>query len=111
MKGKKESNSKAKTDKVADTGESFGKISTKADLKSFLNNVRDKMADGVSAPIYAMSAVNHVLNHPSIYQLLDNETKEIARDIWLRLKQSGLQVRNPALLFTAEENGVGTTAS
>lgn len=78
-------------------------ISTSADLKTFLQSVRDKMTDDVAAPIYAMSAMNRVLNLPKIYELLDNENKEIARDIWLRLKQSGLQVRTPPMLFGNEE--------
>jgi hypothetical protein len=54
--------------------------------------------DGLSA-IHALSALSSVLNSPDVYRLLDNEGKEIARDIFLRIKQSGLQLRNPALLF------------
>ena len=78
-------------------------IATSADLKVFLQNIRDKMTEEVAAPIYAMSAMNRVLNLPRIYELLDNDNKEIARDIWLRLKQCGLQIRIPPLLFGAEE--------
>jgi hypothetical protein len=78
-------------------------IKTKAHLKAFLNNIRDRITDNGAAPIYAMSAMNHVMTLPAIYDLLDNENKEIARDIWLRIKQSGLQVRMPSLLFSADE--------
>lgn len=102
MKGKKDV--KAKTAKAgALDGETFGEISSKADLKTFLLNVRDKMAENAAPPIYAVSAVNHALQLPDIYNLLDNDNKEIARDIWLRLKQSGLQLRNPPMLFGADE--------
>ncbi len=82
-------------------------IKTKAQLKAFLNSIRDKMGDNTAAPIYAMSAMNHILTLSAVYELLDNETKEIARDVWLRIKQSGLQVRMPSLLFSAEEIEVG----
>lgn len=80
-----------------------GSITSKEELKSFLLSIRDKMAEQSAASIFAVSAVHHVLNLPNIYSLLDNENKEIARDIWLRLKQAGLQLRNPPLLFKPEE--------
>lgn len=105
MKGKKEI--KAKSSKNgADENAGFENISSKTDLKNFLLNVRDKMAEEVAAPVYALSAINHVMTLPGIYNLLDNENKEIARDIWLRLKQSGMQLRNPPILFgTDTEDG------
>lgn len=83
----------------------FGKISTSEDLKGFLRNVLDKMSDDQAAPVYSLAVMNHLLNLPDIYTLLDNENKELARDIWLRLKASGVQLRNPPLLFGAENEG------
>lgn len=103
MKSKKESKGKNGKGMVGD-GERFGEISTKAELKTFLLNVRDKMAEGAAAAIYSLSAMNFVLNLPDIHGMLDNENKELARDIWLRLKQAGVQLRNPPMLFTAEED-------
>ncbi|RIL09523.1 MAG: hypothetical protein DCC75_06325 [Proteobacteria bacterium] len=78
-------------------------IRSKAELKVFLQNVRDKMAERSAAPVFALSAMNHILNLPEIYSLMDNENKEIARDVWLRLRQGGLQLRNPPLLFAEDE--------
>lgn len=78
-------------------------ITTKDELKSFLLSIRDKMAEQSAASIFAVSAVHHILSLPNIYSILDNENKEVARDIWLRLKQSGMQLRNPPLLFKPEE--------
>ncbi|MFM1847820.1 MAG: hypothetical protein RL417_1294 [Pseudomonadota bacterium] len=102
MRGKKEAKAKSVKGMGAD-GERFGDISSKAELKTFLLNVRDKMADGAAAAIYSLSAMNFVMNLPDIHGLLDNENKELARDIWLRLKQAGVQLRNPPMLFTPEE--------
>ena len=83
--------------------ESFGAIATKADLKKFLVRIRDRMADESAAAIYAASAMYYVLGLNNIYEILDSENKEIARDIWLRLKTAGFQMRNPPLLFGADE--------
>jgi hypothetical protein len=78
-------------------------ITTKEELKTFLQSLRDKMREQVAASIFAVSAIHYVLNLQNIYTVLDNENKEIARDIWLRLKQSGMQLRNPPLLFRPDE--------
>ena len=79
-------------------------ITTVEELKTHLNCIRDKMSEGLAAPIYAVTAMNQLLNEPVIYKLLTEETKELARDIWLRLKHAGLQLRNPPILFGMEAN-------
>lgn len=88
---------------LSGTSEEYGSLATTEDVKAFLHTILDKMREEVAAPIYVVSAMNHVMNLPQIYKLLDKESKEIARDIWLRLKANGLQVRNPSLLFEPEE--------
>ena len=95
---------KGKAAKEAGETSTTSTIATKTDLKNFLLNIRDKMTEQVAAPIYAASAMNQVLNMPEVYDLLDKTNKEIARDIWLRLKQAGMQVRNPPMLFSADED-------
>ena len=102
MKGKKDKQSV--DDKVIDSVS----ISTPAELRSFLTSVRDKMMDEVAAPIYGLVAIEHVLNIEGIYQLLDEENKLLAREIWLRLKKAGIQLKNPPLLFKPEEEQSGS---
>ena len=86
-------------EKKAEAEERQQEIKSKEDLREFLLNIRDKMADGSAAPIYALSALNHVMTLPNVYDVLDKENKETARDIWLRLRQAGFQLKNPPLLF------------
>lgn len=81
-------------------------ISSTQELKDFLLHIQDKISDEVAAPIYSLAAINHILNLPSIYSILDNECKELARDIWLRIRQSGLQLRTPPMLFDPEEESL-----
>jgi len=104
-KSKKETKSE-KIERSVSIVDGYDVISSKAELKNFLQVLRDRMAERAAAPIYAVSAMNHVLTLPKVYDLLDNENKEIARDIWLRIKQSGMQVKNPPMLFGDEANGV-----
>lgn len=99
MAGKKDAKA-AKPKNPTEELEGLGKISSAADLKSFLQGVLDKMKEeNGAAAIYVVSAMNYVLNIPQVYDYLNNENRELARDIWLRLKQSGFQVKNPPILF------------
>lgn len=72
------------------------------DLRQFLLTIRDKMTEHSVAPIYVMAAMNHIMSISSIYDLLDQENKELARDIWLRLKQAGVALASPPLLFDVD---------
>lgn len=74
-------------------------ITSKKDLKAFLTLVKTKMDEGLSAPIYSLTALNYVLNLDNVYELMDEECKEVAREIWVVLKRSGLHLKNPPLLF------------
>lgn len=96
-KGKK---TKAKTD---ESKGSVSDVNSKKDLKSFLLNIQDKLTDGTAAPVYALTAMNRILTLPNIYDCLDKENKELARDIWLRIRQAGFQIKNPPLLFSEDE--------
>lgn len=73
-----------------------------AELKTFLLSVRDRMSEDAAAHIFAATAMKHVLSLSNIYDLFDEETKEIARDIWLRIKQSGMHLKSPPFLFSEE---------
>lgn len=76
-------------------------IGSTAELKNFLIALQDKM-NGDAAPIFAVSAMNHVLSLPDIYNYLDTESRELMRAIWLKLKSSGATLRQPPLLFGDE---------
>ena len=74
-------------------------IGSVEELREFLNDIRSKLAEQGNTAIYAMSAMNFVMNLPDIYNLLDPENKEIARDVWLRIKNAGINVDDPPMLF------------
>lgn len=104
MNKKREPKSKAVSIKgSAEAVDSSPVISSKAELKAFLNLVKERLDDETAAPIYVATAMNYALNTSDVYQFLDQENKEMARDIWLRVVQSGLHVRLPSMLFSAEE--------
>ncbi|RMD85784.1 MAG: hypothetical protein D6808_04635 [Candidatus Dadabacteria bacterium] len=104
----KRNSSNSKRAKAKDSGDFPAEITTSSDLEKFLTEIRDKMSDGTSAPIYSLSSLRYLLNLPNIYDILDENNREIARDIWLRLKQSGFHVKAPPMLFDSSEQVGGS---
>jgi len=102
MKGKKETKTKEAEEQSKDTNE-LAQITTKAELKVFISEVRDRLLKDQAAPIFAMAAMQHVMNLESIYELLDSQNKEILQEIWVKLSQSGFHLRKPPLLFGEAE--------
>lgn len=100
MAPKKES----KKEKPVD--QAITEITSAEDLKRFLTVIRDKMADDSSAPIYSAAVMNYLFNSPSTFSFFTSEVKEVAQEVWIKLKAKGLQVRNPPLLFGDEESQV-----
>jgi hypothetical protein len=74
-------------------------VASKAELNAFLLSIRDKMEDETAAPLFALSALQYLMHRPNIYDLLDNDNREIARDLWLRIKKAGVQLKEPSMLF------------
>jgi len=77
-------------------------IATASELKTFLLSIRDRMKGQTSAPVYVLSAMQYIFGLQELNSLLDADNREIARDIWLRLKQAGIQLKSPPLLFTED---------
>ena len=98
MKGKKETKVKEQESASVEAKE-LSAITTKADLKAFITDVRDKMLKEQAAPIFAMAAMQQVMSLDNIYDLLDSQSKEILQEIWVKLQQSGFHLRKPPLLF------------
>ena len=79
-------------------------ISSAEDLTAFLRLIQGKMDDEGAAPIFCLSAINKILAMPQVYDYLTDLNRELARELWLRIRQSGLQIRAPRLLFSEEES-------
>ena len=99
MKTKKETKIKETENTIGSGVQEMVQIASKADLRSFITDVRDRLLKDQAAPIFAMSAMQQVMSLDTIYDLLDKENKEILQEIWVKLAQSGFHLRKPPLLF------------
>ena len=96
---KKKETKVKETEEAMKEGAELSQITTKAELKAFITDVRDRLLKEQAAPIFAMAAMQQVMNLDTIYDLLDGQNKEILQEIWVKLSQSGFNLRKPPLLF------------
>ena len=104
MKGKNDS---AKKESSTATTQSRGpdEITSKTDLRQFLTALKARMEGREIAPVYAFNAMQHIFNLPDVSALLDQENQDLAKAVWLKLKQAGVQLDNPPLLFPDTSDG------
>jgi hypothetical protein len=101
----KNTKSKASTDNNeslgngSELGAASDDITTSESLTTFLQSLLDRLAEDQVPPLFVFSVMNHLISSQRICALFCADSKELARDIWLRIKQSGMQVRNPVFLF------------
>jgi hypothetical protein len=96
---KKKETKVKETEEAMKEGAELSQITTKAELKAFITDVRDRLLKEQAAPIFAMAAMQQVMSLDSIYELMDGPSKEILQEIWVKLSQSGFHLRKPPLLF------------
>ena len=86
------------------TDQNTDKTYTREDIKAFLEEISARIADK-SVPIFHTElALNSLLRLPNAVSLFDAELIKHAKEIWLNIKASGVQLVDPPLLFgeTAE---------
>jgi len=82
------------------------KIYTRKELEAFIVEIAAKVVDKEPAYLHSMLAMNHILRQPNLHELLDADLKEQLKDIWLKLKTTGLQLQDPPILFGIDENSI-----
>lgn len=83
---------------------------TRKEVAGFIAEISKKIVDSNTAFFHSMITLNTLLRLPNAEEIFDEELKEQARDLWLKLKSTGLQLTDPPLLFgvpniTSEEKG------
>lgn len=86
---------KAKDDNTS----SETKVYTKKELQAFISDVSAQVVDHNLPSIHTMLALDHALRIANVRDILDEEMKSQARDLWTKVKSSGLHLSDPPLLF------------
>ena len=72
---------------------------TREELVTFFTEIGASLVQTDPAPLQALIALNNVLASPDIRKVMDDDLTEQAKDLWAKLKSTGVQISNPPLLF------------
>lgn len=70
---------------------------TKEDIQKILERLAGSVVN--SQFIQSMILLDQVLRQPNTRELFDSDMKDQARDLWVKMKSTGLQLNDPPLLF------------
>ena len=72
---------------------------TKRELQNFIDELSKQIVQPKPAYLHLIIALNHILRQEDVAVVLDLQMKEQLKDIWLKLKSTGVQLNDPPLLF------------
>ena len=75
------------------------KTVTRDEVAAFLADINRQIVENNLPPIHTLLALNNILSQSNAHQLLDEELKTQARDIWLKIKATGVHLIDPPFLF------------
>ena len=74
---------------------------TKEGIRSTLESVAMSVVGTQSSYMHSMILLDNLFRLPNARELFDDDLKEQAKDLWLKIKSTGLQLNDPPLLFEA----------
>ncbi len=110
MAEKKERKSEVKKDEsltkdstAKDKGAGADGLYTREDVKRFVSDISKRILESNSGYLHSLITLNTLLRLPNAEDLLDVELKNQLRDLWTKLKSTGLQITDPPILFGVPE--------
>lgn len=82
------------------------KVYTKREVQLFVADVSKRVLEPGTSHLHSVLALNHMLRQSNMPELLDADLKEQMKDLWIKLKSTGMQLNDPPILF-----GVGGASS
>ena len=77
---------------------------TKKHIRAYLADIEEQVVGSDTAYLPSVIALNEILREPNADTLLDRDLKNQMRDLWVKLKSTGIQLSDPPLLFGLPED-------
>ena len=71
----------------------------KEGIRNTLESVARSVVGTQSSYMHSMILLDNLCRLPNARELFDDDLKEQAKDLWLKIKSTGLQLNDPPLLF------------
>jgi len=101
-------NSKNVEQSVSTTA-ALGTPMTTDDVRKSLESIARKVVESRTAHLHALLTLNYLLRLPNAQRLFNEDLRQQARDLWLKVKTAGFQLDDPPLLFGIPDSGDGVS--
>ena len=75
------------------------KTYTREEIKVFLADIAQRVLRSDAPLTHSLVAIDRLLRLPNAAELFDEDIKRQLRDLWIKLKSTGLQLSDPPMLF------------
>ncbi|MBL7661701.1 hypothetical protein JNK13_03005 [bacterium] len=72
---------------------------TKDEIKTYLTEIETQLTGNQLPSIHALLALDGVFRLPNAHEMLDEEVKTHAKNVWNKVKAAGLHLEDPPILF------------
>ena len=72
---------------------------TKDEVVAFVKDIELKLMGNTGANLHSIVALNKIFRASNINELLDSELKERIKDLWIKLKSTGILLVDPPIIF------------
>lgn len=96
-------NTMAKATKKAKAETGSKSTVTKETLLEFVQDIHQKANQADESRIHCAIAMNQILTNADYVGALNDESKQLLKEVWHKLKSEGIQLVDPPLLFGLPE--------
>ena len=72
---------------------------TRESVGELLGELSKRVIESDRCSVHCMLALNHILTHPDFEKILDDDLRQQVKDIWLKLKSTGIVLADPPVVF------------
>lgn len=72
---------------------------TREAIVELLGELSKRVIESDRCSVHCMLALNHILTHADFERVLDDDLRQQVKDIWLKLKATGIVLADPPVVF------------
>ena len=79
-------------------------LCSKEEIQAYLTELEKRVIESEGSYLHSILALDKLLRLPNAEEVIDEQMKSQMRDLWIKLKSSGIKLADPPLLFGLPEN-------
>lgn len=90
---------------IENSGETAPSVS-REEIVELIAEISRRVVESDRSSMHCMLALNHLLNHPNIGAVLTDDLRGQIKDLWVKLKSTGIVLADPPIIFGYQKTQV-----